>query len=33
VENKKVEDTGISYLAQLVNHGFFKKKRREDGSE
>ncbi|CAN6173906.1 unnamed protein product [Urochloa humidicola] len=28
-ENKRIEDIGLSYLSELVNHGFFKKEENE----
>ncbi|EER96524.1 hypothetical protein BDA96_02G168100 [Sorghum bicolor] len=30
-ENKKAEDIGLSYLIELINHGFFKKEEYDDG--
>uniref|UniRef100_A0A0D9WTY9 Uncharacterized protein n=1 Tax=Leersia perrieri TaxID=77586 RepID=A0A0D9WTY9_9ORYZ len=31
-QNKKIEDTGMSYLTDLVNYGFLKKDEKRDGS-
>lgn len=31
-ENKRIEDIGLSHLKQLVNHGFFEKGAKKDGS-
>ncbi|TVU16126.1 hypothetical protein EJB05_39677, partial [Eragrostis curvula] len=31
-QKKRIEDVGLSYLSDLVNHGFFKKNEDEDGN-
>jgi hypothetical protein len=30
-QNKRIEDTGLGYLSDLVSHGFFQEEKKEDG--